>query len=226
MVTTRSLKEQAMELGAELFGIAPSEGFLDQEYVGGRPQAIMEDVRSIVVVGVPILNGSLEPLPRGRAEYTNSLLAATVTLRYVCYRLARRLEREGHKATIVPAEGSEFGYWYVDRDALKADVSMRYAAYLAGLGQYGLSQNIITPEFGPRVRFMAIMTDAPLETEGDPPGDLLSDKCKDCRLCVDACPVEAIKIDGTIDRQKCRTYMFKELEGLRCGMCLKVCPWK
>jgi epoxyqueuosine reductase QueG len=129
----------------------------------------MEDVRSIVVVGVPILNGSLEPLPQGRAEYTNSLLASTVTLRFICYDLARRLERDGHRATIVPAEGSEFGYWYVDRDVLKADFSIRYAAYLAGLGQYDLSQNIITHKFGPRVRFMAIMTDALLETKEHPP---------------------------------------------------------
>ncbi len=222
----RSLREAAMGLGAEVYGTAPAEGFLRERYTGGRPQDIMSDVRSVVVVGVPILGGSLEPLPRGRPEYTNSLLAATVTLRYISYALARRLERAGYRATIVPAEGSEFGYWYVDKEALRAGVSLRYAAYLAGLGRYGLSQNLITDQLGPRVRFMGIVTDAPLADGPGNEGELVSDRCRSCRRCIDACPVGALGADGTIDRQRCRAYMFDELGGLRCGMCLKACPWE
>jgi epoxyqueuosine reductase QueG len=64
-----------------------------------------------------------------------------------------------------------------DRDVLKADFSIRYAAYLAGLGQYDLSQNIITHKFGPRVRFMAIMTTLFSRRKNIPPWELLTDKC-------------------------------------------------
>lgn len=221
---TRTLRELAAEIGTEIFGVAPAGGFLDEDYQGGRPQDIMGSARSVVVVGVPLLTGSIEALPQGRPEYTNSLLAATVTLRFICYRLARCLERAGYGATIVPAEGSEFGYWYVDKEVLKAGVSLRYAAYLAGLGQYGLSQNFITDDHGPRVRFMGIVTDAPLGDGEVSVRELVSNKCRGCRRCIDACPVGALKVDGTIDRHRCKTYMFKELEGLRCGLCLKACP--
>ena len=222
----KSLKAKGADLGDDLFGIADAEEFLCESYQGGRPQDIMEDCRSVVVIGVALLQGSIESLPKGRAEYTNSLLAATVTLRFISFSLSRQLEKAGYKATIIPAEGSEFGYWYVDKKTLKADVSLRYAAYLAGLGNYGLSHNFITDEYGPRVRFMAIVTNAPLVTEKVIVRNLLSDKCKSCLKCVGACPAGALTAEGTIYRERCKDYMFGELAGLRCGMCIKVCPHK
>lgn len=222
----KSLRESAIGLGVDLFGVADARGFLDENYQGGRPQAIMKDCRSIVVLGVAMLQGSIEALPKGRAEYTNSMLAATVTLRLISFRLSRELEKAGYRATIVPAEGSEFGYWYADKQTLKADVSIRYAAYLAGLGSYGLSHNLITDEYGPRVRFMAIITDAPPADGAVKVRDLVSGKCKNCHRCVAICPAGALTSEGIIHRERCKEYMFTELGGLRCGMCLKVCPRK
>ena len=186
----------------------------------------MKDCHSVLVLGVALLQGSIETLPKGRAGYTNSMLAATVTLRFISFRLSRELEKAGYQATIVPAEGSEFGYWYVDKQTLKADVSIRYAAYLAGLGSYDLSHNLLTDEYGPRVRFMAIITDAPLAEGTVKARSLVSDKCMDCHKCIDICPVGALTSEGIIHRERCKDYMFTALGGLRCGMCLKVCPQK
>jgi epoxyqueuosine reductase QueG len=222
---TRSLAKKSEELGADLFGVAAAKGFLDVSYTGNRPQDIMESCRSIVVLGVALLQGSIEPLPRGRAEYTNSLLAATVRLRSMSFDLARFLEKNGFNATIVPAEGSEFGYWYADKKTLKAGLSLRYAAYLAGLGQYGLSQNLITDEYGPRVRFMGIITDADLAPTGGK-RELVSGRCKGCQKCIQVCPVGALTSSGEMHRERCKEYMFSELGGLRCGLCLKACPVK
>jgi epoxyqueuosine reductase len=221
----KRLRSSSKKLGADMLGIADANGFSLETYKGGRPQDIMPDCRAVLIVGVPILKGTLGPLPKGRPEYTNSLLAATVTLRYVSFDLARQLERAGFRATIVPAEGSEFGYWYVDKKTLRADVSLRYAAYLAGLGSYGLSNNLITEEFGPRVRLMGIVTDAPLPSTGDGRRPLVSEKCKDCLKCVEACPAGALTAEGEVHRERCREYMFTELAGLRCGLCIKACPY-
>lgn len=220
---SEELRRAAGDLEVSLYGVADAKGFLSPEYQGNRPQDVMPSVRSVVVLGVPLLRGSMDALPKGRAEYHNSLLAATVTLRYTSFQLAKRIEDAEYLASIVPAEGSEFGIWYADRETLRADVSLRYAAYLAGLGRYGLNHSLVTEKYGPRVRFMGVLTDAPLEP-GVPASDFAHEGCSSCGRCVDICPVGALEKDGTIHREKCAQYMFGELGGLRCGLCLKTCP--
>ncbi|MGB9929329.1 MAG: hypothetical protein ACPK85_13155 [Methanosarcina sp.] len=78
----------------------------------------MPDVKSVIVLGVGVPRGAFESLPEERPEYTNTLMAATEALRIIVFQLAKMLEKEGYRATIVPAEGSEFGYWYADRETL------------------------------------------------------------------------------------------------------------
>ncbi len=217
------LSALAKEMGADFTAVADASGFQDETYEGNKPQDFMGDCRSVLVIGVSVPKGSMEELPRGRAEYTNTLMAGTATLRLIAFRLARELEKEGHKATIVPTEGSEFGYWYADRKTLKADMSIKYAIFLAGMGKYGINHLILTKDFGPRVRMTAIVTTAPLKS-GEPGGPLVEEKCASCLRCVAACPVGALHRDGEIDKQRCADYMFNSLGGLRCGLCVKVCP--
>jgi epoxyqueuosine reductase len=218
------IRERALSLGADFVGVADPDGFNNPDYKGNRPQAFAPWIRAIVVLGVIIPKGCVEPLPKGRAEYTNTLMAGTVSLRTLGFTLARELERQGYRAALVPSEGSEFGTWYADRETLKADLSLKYAAWLAGLGEYGLNQLLITHKNGPRIRMTAILTDAPLEP-GRPSGNsFVRAECASCQKCVQVCPVKAIFADGTIDPTLCRDYMFSTLGGLRCGMCLKICP--
>lgn len=152
-------------------------------------------------------------------------MAATAILRIIAFQLAKIIEKEGYRATIVPTEGSEFGYWYADRKTLKANLSIKYAAYCVGLGNFGMNHLLITKDYGPRIRMTTILTDAPLEAEGkEAVLPFINEKCKSCMKCIEICPADAIFADGNIDRQKCAQYMFSELGGLRCGLCIKVCP--
>jgi len=221
---TNQLRKTALDMGADLFGVTSVRSFEDPEYTGNSPSDIMEDARSVIVLGVAVPRGSIESLPKGRAEYTNTLMAGTATIRVIAFRLARLIEKKGYKATIVPTEGSEFGYWYADRETLMASMSIKYAAYRAGLGNYGINHLLITDEFGPRVRMTAIVTDAPLKGPEGPLRPLLNEGCRDCMKCVEACPAAAFTADGEIHRERCAEYMFQELGGLRCGLCIKVCP--
>jgi epoxyqueuosine reductase QueG len=219
----QELRELSIRDGADLFGVADADCFLEQTYRGNKPQDFMENVRSVVIVAVAIPSGAVDPLPKGRAEYTNTLMAATVTLRSMSFRIARRLEKRGFKASIVPNEGSEFGYWYADKRTLMADLSVKWAAYHAGLGNYGINHLLITPEYGPRVRLTAILTDAVME-HGTAIMPLINEKCLTCQRCLRVCPVQALHANGEIDKHKCADYMFTQLGGMRCGLCLKACP--
>jgi epoxyqueuosine reductase QueG len=101
------------------------------------------------------------------------------------------------------------------------------AARYAGLGTIGASHNLLTPEFGPRVRFVSVFTSAEL-----PPDPMMTkDLCLMCAACAKCCPKKAIKIlpgkiMGEYDDQACLK-MAEELVARRCfpcGICTKVCP--
>jgi len=99
----------------------------------------------------------------------------------------------------------------------------------AGLGELGALGVVITREFGPRLRWTMISIDADIEP--DKPVDLgMAEYCDACRLCLRACPGDAISEErvwwrGVLKRKindtKCWPY-FVKYEG--CGICLKVCP--
>ena len=99
----------------------------------------------------------------------------------------------------------------------------------AGLGELGANGVVITREFGPRLRWCMISIDADIEP--DKPTDLnMAAYCDACRLCIRACPGQAIPEEriwwrGVFKRKindtRCYPY-FVKYEG--CGVCLKVCP--
>ena len=69
-------------------------------------------------------------------------------------------------------------------------ISHRHAATRAGLGEFGYNNIVLTPEFGPRQRFNTIVTAAELV-----PDPLISQPLclrDDCRLCLQACYMDAI----------------------------------
>jgi ferredoxin len=103
-------------------------------------------------------------------------------------------------------------------------------AVKAGVGQLGANGLVLTQKYGPRQRFAAITTDAPVTlTE---PCDLGVDElCYRCMRCVNTCPTRALvpsKINwrGTLkwklNSKRCWPY-FVANNG--CGLCLLVCPW-
>lgn len=111
--------------------------------------------------------------------------------------------------------------------------SHRHAAVRAGLGEFGLNNLVITRQFGPRVRFVSIITDATLE-----PTPLLERKVclgvEECSLCIDECSPMALALNPKIDHNKVwlnpvsRTDMAicrERRDTIFCyGRCIRVCP--
>ena len=111
-------------------------------------------------------------------------------------------------------------------------------ALKAGLGEYARNQLVITPEFGPRLRFSKIYTTLPLAH--DMPKKVgVAEVCSICTRCADACPVKALPFDEpkaggnqssikgvvkwTSDAEKCFGYWAKLASD--CAICMRVCPF-
>ncbi len=104
--------------------------------------------------------------------------------------------------------------------------SHRHAALLAGLGTFGVNNIVLTPEYGPRVRFGSILSSADL-----PPNHILETQlCNHCMRCVKMCPSNSINIEdypkGLTDKKTCSTYSAELNKHYvsPCGICIKVCP--
>jgi len=110
-------------------------------------------------------------------------------------------------------------------------------AICAGLGWIGKNNLLITPQYGGAVRLSTILTDAPLK----PTSHIFNSLCGDCRICVDACPAQAIKgnvwelgmdRDEMFDMKACEA-MANQLSSENfgnpsadiCGICFARCPF-
>jgi epoxyqueuosine reductase len=159
----------------------------------------------------------LDPWPR--SQYIHHIYeVVTRALDFLAYDVSRWLTDRGFKAFPIP------GSTPYDFKKLEGILSHKLAAHLAGVGWIGKSCLLVTERFGPRVRVVTVMTDAALQT-----GTLLDRPCGKCHVCVDACPVEAIRgveyragegREARFDAVKCRDYRREHA----CGLCVSSCP--
>ncbi|HEY92329.1 MAG TPA: 4Fe-4S binding protein [Dehalococcoidia bacterium] len=112
---------------------------------------------------------------------------------------------------------------------LGGEINLKEEAIRAGLVKRGKSTIVLHPEYGPRLRLIAIRTDAPLEppiysalTEEENP------LCNGCSICIDACPVNALKPYSMPDPSIClsNSAIMAEEQGrlVPCDICLNLCP--
>ncbi len=187
---THEIRELAMREGADLFGIAPAERF------AGAPEAhlptdILPGARSVVSFALNILESTLvTPVTR---IYQMSYLLCRQLSNAITYKVAKEIERHGFYAVMIPAT---IPVEMKAQKGLFGDFSHRHAAAAAGLGRFGRNTLLITPQFGPRVWLGSVITTASLEAT--PKEDGLSIFCENCRLCIEACPVEALTGDSIV----------------------------
>ncbi|MFH1821339.1 MAG: 4Fe-4S double cluster binding domain-containing protein [Methanobacteriota archaeon] len=222
MLDKTKIRKLAMNLGADLvgFGLAKS---LDEAPSGHRATDFLPDAKSVISVAVRINYSAVDGLPKTRREYVNAGDNTRAILNRVVCGLARNLEERGF-AAIPFLQGT-------DRDVLMGDLSLKHAAVAAGLGEFGLNNLLVTPQFGPRVITGAVVTNALFKP--DPP--LKGQLCDLCGDCLKACPTGAIiepkgydRAKGwTINKHKCFHYVYEVLEPKYghhgCGMCIKAC---
>jgi epoxyqueuosine reductase len=227
-----TLSEIAESLGVDLFRIVAADRFEDAPE-GHRPRDVMPDVKSILILGIKYLDSQLDILPsrEGDAFFTQSprqqMFAGhsdliSQRLDEIGYTVARSLERHGFKAYHQMASAGG-----VDQRYLTGLLSLKHLAARAGLGVFGYHSLIITPQYGPRVRLAAILTDAKMESDSP----LNESFCESCvgTPCIALCPAKALTkpANGSfyqINKYACQQYLTTRPA---CTICMKVCPtWK
>lgn len=224
------IRTYAERLEPDFFGVADLSPAYEAILAQGGPE-IARYPRAISM-GVRLMDSIVDQLPRRNER------AVQVSYRHHAYdvinlrlddmasRMASALQRMGYAALPVPSSKR------VDDERICSFFSHKMAAHLAGLGWIGRSCLLITPQAGPRVRWITVLTDAPLE----PTGSMMEPRCGECHNCVDICPAQAFTgalfradqpREARFDARKCERY-FAELEksgNLQvCGMCLYACP--
>jgi epoxyqueuosine reductase len=115
-----------------------------------------------------------------------------------------------------------------------APVMERQWAEKAGLGWLGKHGLLIRKQEGSLFFIAQIISDLALDSDS-----ITSNHCGTCTACIDACPTNAIVLDGVVDSTKCISYLTIELHDnipldLRpqlngwaygCDICQDVCPW-
>lgn len=228
-LSSDAVKRFALKKGADFVGIASTDRF--KEYPEEkRPEHLLKNAKSVIVVGVRVLHDTIKP---------NLLLSALhhITLNMyhnqIAYEVGRFLDDRGYSAVVIPHRIGN-----LDPDLRKSGdymniypklfgISTRHAAVEAGLGILGKSRLLITPRFGPRQRVAAVITDAEIKPDRKLSKKEAEKLCPPtCHACISACPGKALSNEG-IAWEKCNEVIkpHNSMYGYSaCSQCMIACP--
>lgn len=189
---TQQIKNFALgECRVDKVGIASIDRF-NESPEGQHPTDFLPGCKSVIAFCVRLPDGAVEATYRAFEDLNYNVHgiygafgysgAPNYNLMFANYKIARFVEKlTGCAATPEPA-GPTHG---------AKMMSMRHCAYAAGLGEFGWNSLMLTPEFGPRNRFGAVLTTAELDPDPMYSGPKLCDPAK-CHVCEKLCPTGAI----------------------------------
>lgn len=226
------------EIHIEHVGIAAAEPYLDFEikwrkqiekgYISGfeekdlnkriYPELTLPGSKSVIVCLFPYYIGNYENANLSKSAYgIDYHLIVKEKLETIARFLSIQIEGFEYKA-------------FVDTGPF----SDRYLAYKAGLGFWGINNQIITDQYGSYVFIGYILNNYPFQ-----PDQPLDRTCLQCFNCVRECPGQCIQGDFTINPLKCKSYLTQKKQELSeeethilrkhsliwgCDVCQDVCP--
>lgn len=110
-----------------------------------------------------------------------------------------------------------------DPDKRMGLLSLKILAKQAGIGWQGRSLLVVSPEYGPLHRLIAVLTNMPLNF--DTP---IQNKCGDCRICIEKCPKKSLIFSKFDDHPNTREEVLDIqtcLGDLGCMVCIINCPF-
>lgn len=222
MLTSVEVKAKAKELGASVCGIG---AIYQEENPQRSPYAILPKAKCIIGFGFAVPKGIYMAMNRGSQYYTYTTMGVKYPdeemAEIFLLKIGGMIENYGYDACLQKAipnlriKGDKTTnpevvdtYELIHAEAVAPDkpvpdviIDFGKAARACGIGEQGMSGKIISPKYGPFIRYCFIITDAPLEID-DPQDISLCDRCGECAK---ACPGKAISADG-LDTWQCSVY--------------------
>jgi len=221
----KDLEEFARGQGIPLFGVADLVPVRD--YIGETYGDELLHLPRAISMGLPYPAGVVNQLADAPSHtYLYYYKVLNTRLDDLALLLANRLQEAGYEAFPIPASQR------VTEDRLAGIFSHRLAAALSGLGWIGRNSSLISPEYGPRLRLVTVLTDCPL-----PEDRPMESRCGVCRACEEACPSGAITgeefcPEDPLEKRFLGYLCDEHLSRVRstfgkriCGKCLSACPW-
>lgn len=222
------VKKNVESLSFDLFGVADPLCFeLQRAPEGHKPKDYLPSVRSVIVLGVRVIDSILQTAPSGiyskHYDTLNELLSSGA------YQLAKWLEDKGYRSMNFPETDGYAILWEQYNAGYTGFVpcfNHMAVAVAAGVGKLGTCGVVLTPQYGPRQRWISVITEAPLNFGEAMEEEICLEKRGDkCSKCVTACPIGAVNLDGKTNIRKCWIHWTGlRDQGLACGVCIKACP--
>jgi epoxyqueuosine reductase len=257
-LSAKLVKTLVKDWGADLVGIAPV-GRFDGAPPGHGPLDLLPHAKSVIVAGVRIpdpvvdydeyhlkmyempaelgIQSSIENFYMQMGHYVEDMM-----LNIIATKLANRFEIGWGIRSLPTPNAQHTGLGHPVMAAPMGFFSQRHAAVRAGLGEFGFSGLVITPQYGPRVRYVSVITEAELEPDplltekvcmrgkcGGEAGPKCHQKCSKnaLKLRPDA-DLDAVFIDSPVTLERFSCINMSTTEGLfACtfvGTCLRACP--
>ena len=257
-LSSKLVKSLVKDWGADLVGIATVDRF-EGAPPGHSPLDLMPRSKSVIVAGVRVpdpvvdydeyhlkmkemapelgIQASIENFYMQMGHYVEDMM-----LNIIAIRLANRLETGWGRRSLPTPNAQHTGLGHPVMAAPMGFFSQRHAAVRAGLGEFGLSGLVITPQYGPRVRYVSVITEAELEPDplltekvcmrgkcGGSAGPACQQKCANKAITLrPGVDLEKMFIDipVTLDRPKCAS-LVGDKGAFGCtfiGACMRQCP--
>ncbi|MDZ7760552.1 MAG: hypothetical protein U5L00_09885 [Desulfovermiculus sp.] len=222
------LKEIAFHNSMDYFGVAPIHRW-NNAPEDSQPQYLLPNAKTVVVMGIKIRSGARYG---NRLAYNGNKMAISIymnsgfrflnnMLDQASYFIHRNLNDNGFLSLALPAAHPYpyFGEFIFEKTRSVNLFSNRHAAVCAGIAEFGWNTLALTPDAGPRVRYISVITEAELEPDELRRGTPLcnKEKCQDPLICARICPMNAISLkEGQELEIEDMTYTYAKLDRPKC----------
>lgn len=243
MTLTEDLRKKAFEVGFAAVGISTPDmlqglphGKVWDIYSLHYPEEELPSVKSVILLGYYVWDKAFNIQVDSARLSNRGTHANMVKKRYESYQLYYEVMK--NKAWIVSDYLAKRGF----ESKQSLSIPLKTSAVKCGLGCQGKNTLLVTPNYGPMVRLISVLTTAELDVNEPFEEDL----CHDCQKCVTACPTKALE-PYKLKVNRCMTYSaenpsakdvsedVKELERklvqtptscsyIECTTCIDACP--